>query len=209
MLRHVYRKILRLHEAEQRDSFLHKLDLSLYDLAKVFRLIRQVNGQLSVTTNRLVYQGSVHQGDAIPDAWDNYFGALATPSSSASDQVIENKYQSIKNAVCADDPPTLSEDEVEVAISSLKRNKVAGVDNIDSEHILYGGSLLVRHLSWLFNAILASSYVPKAFKLGQVIPIPKGRIFYKDLSKFLRNLYTCRASCTGFSSITESTSGRF
>ena len=60
-----FRKILRLHEAEQRDSFLLKLDLSLYDLAKVFCLIRKVNGQLSVTTNTLVYQGSVHQGDAI------------------------------------------------------------------------------------------------------------------------------------------------
>ena len=106
--------------------------------------------------------------------------ALAAPSSSASDQVIENNYQSIKNAVSADDPLTFSEDEVEVAISSIKRNKAAGVDNINSEHILYGGSLLVSHLSWLFDAILASSYVPKAFKVGLIIPIPKGR--NKDLS---------------------------
>ena len=42
-------------------------------------------------------------------AWTVYFGALATPYSSVTDQALENEYQSIKKAVIAGDPLTFSD----------------------------------------------------------------------------------------------------
>ena len=47
-------------------------------------------------------------------------------------------------------------------------------------HLTYGGELLKLHLTALFNAIVSEAYIPKAFQLGMVIPIPKGH--NKDLS---------------------------
>ena len=70
-------------------------------------------------------------------------------------------------------------DEVSECISSLKQHKAAGPDAIEPEYLIYGGETQKVHLAALFNAIVAEEYIPEAFQLGMVIPIPKG---YKDLS---------------------------
>ena len=60
-------------------------------------------------------------------------------------------------------------------LATVKRNKAAGSDGVDPEHIIFGGQALVSHLARLFNAMIVSSHIPAVFKLGVVIPIPKGR----------------------------------
>ena len=53
---------------------------------------------------------------------------------------------------------------------------------IEPEHLVFGGRLLVQHLTCLFNAIVLSGHIPPAFQQGHVIPIPKGHT--KDLSNY-------------------------
>ena len=62
-------------------------------------------------------------------------------------------------------------------------NKAAGSDELDSQHLIYGGELLLEHLTLLFNAIMEATHIPPAFLHGLVILIlliPKGH--NKDLS---------------------------
>ena len=49
---------------------------------------------------------------------------------------------------------TFTLEEVSEAVKSLKCNKAAGPDQLDPEHLIYGGELLLEHLTLLFNAIV-------------------------------------------------------
>ena len=139
----------------------------------------KANGQLTESTNRLVHQGTVYECNTIPDTWADCYGTLATPAAITPDTAIEKEYQSIKDSIVCDQL-AFSTVEVAAAISTLKRNKAAGTDNIDPEYILYGGTLLTEHLTCLFNSMLVLSYTPESFRVGLVIPTPKGR--NKDLT---------------------------
>ena len=57
---------------------------------------------------------------------------------------------------------------------SLKCGKAPGWDRITPEHVKYGGDLLMRCLTSLFNIIIVTEVVPTHFKKGVIIPIPKG-----------------------------------
>ena len=65
-------------------------------------------------------------------------------------------------------------------VESLPMHKAAGPDEIDPEHLIYGGKLLVKHLSIILNAIVATGHIPPSFTHCLVLPIPKGH--NKDLS---------------------------
>jgi len=69
---------------------------------------------------------------------------------------------------------------VKEALQSLKPNKAAGPDEIDPEHLLYGGEALISHLTSLFNATVSSGHIPAVFQSGLLLPIPK--INKRDLS---------------------------
>ena len=179
-----FRAKLRAHQREQRDEFLCNLDVNSHSSSKLFRLLRQHNGTNSEPTATLNFRG-LHTGNSLNKAWADYFSELATPTdhsdSSFADfhQTIHEKYEQLLQ-----DPPaevvSFSLEEVSECIDSLKVNKAAGPDDMEPEHLIYGGETLRVHLTAVFNAMVVERYVPEVFKLGMVIPIPKGH--NKDLS---------------------------
>ena len=83
---------------------------------------------------------------------------------------------------------TFTLEEVSEAVKSLKCNKAAGPDELDPEHLIYGGDLLLEHLTLLFNAIMEATYIPSSFLHGLVVPIPtihnyQGITILSNLSK--------------------------
>ena len=46
---------------------------------------------------------------------------------------------------------------------ALKCSKAAGRDELDPEHLIYGGELLLEHLTLLFNAIMDATHTPSSF----------------------------------------------
>jgi hypothetical protein len=66
-------------------------------------------------------------------------------------------------------------DEVGKLCTSLKCHKAAGWDLISPEHITFGGSRLFQVLTALMNAMLHREKLPRQFKKGIIIPIPKGK----------------------------------
>ena len=66
-------------------------------------------------------------------------------------------------------------------LNSLKRNKAAGPDELDLEHLHFGGQQLVKVLTLLFNSsMVLAGHIPLSFRHGLVIPITKGH--NKDLA---------------------------
>ena len=74
-----------------------------------------------------------------------------------------------------------SSDEITTAVSRLKRKKAADLENLSlaadlenlsAEHIIFGASSWTPVLVLLLNAIL-TSHIPKSFKEGMIIPVPK------------------------------------
>ena len=64
-------------------------------------------------------------------------------------------------------------EEVDNAISELKRGKAAGIDGLTAEHLQACHPILVSLLVKLFNTMLIAEYVPDAFGVGLSIPLPK------------------------------------
>ena len=64
--------------------------------------------------------------------------------------------------------------ELTVAIKSLKLNKAPGWDNVTAEDIIHGGEKLWKYLLRLYNSMSATEYIPKHFRTGLLVPIPKG-----------------------------------
>ena len=65
--------------------------------------------------------------------------------------------------------------EVERAIKCLKRNKAAGPDKIEAEHLKYGGRSLAIHLSVAMTGCLRHSCVPHQFLRSYIVPIVKDK----------------------------------
>jgi hypothetical protein len=70
---------------------------------------------------------------------------------------------------------SVSVELVDKCIKNMKLKKAAGLDNIESEHLLYAHPLLVLLLKLLFNSILHFGYVPDNFGCGVMIPVIKDR----------------------------------
>ncbi len=58
-------------------------------------------------------------------------------------------------------------------VKDLPSGKVSGYDGIDTEHIKYGGKMMVTIITKLFNRAIEQAIFPKVFKFGLLIPIPK------------------------------------
>ena len=117
------------------------------------------------------------------EAWAKCFQKLASPSDHGYDcsfaQVIEEQYKDL----CIqplNEFTKFIEEEMREVILSLKLNKSASPDGIESEHLRYGGETLILLLICIFSAIILSGYIPQSLCHGLVIPIPKG--VNKDLS---------------------------
>ena len=69
--------------------------------------------------------------------------------------------------------PQVTVCDVEKCIENLKRNKAPYLDKVIGEHLLYGGSHIVVHLTLLFNSMLRHCVVPSDFCQGMVLPLLK------------------------------------
>lgn len=65
--------------------------------------------------------------------------------------------------------PEILTSEVEQIIQTLKNEKVAGDDVICNEQIKYGGNLLVKKLTILYNDILNSQHILEDWKKSDII----------------------------------------
>ncbi len=75
----------------------------------------------------------------------------------------------------------VTESEICKLIKGLSAAKARGYDGIDTEHIKFGGPMMVTVITKIFNRAITTAIFPEVFKFGLLIPIPKpGRKDYTD-----------------------------
>ncbi len=122
---------------------------------------------------------------ALCDTWGEYFKDLYTPQDQPGKfdddfkEHVTHRLQQMETESHGCDSGTVLKEvfsvhEIARICDKLKKGKAAGWDGVYPEHIIFGGPTLRRALTAIFNNIVAGEYVPKAFRKGIVIPIPKG-----------------------------------
>ena len=174
----------RLHAKEQREEFFANLDLNTSNPSKLFRTIQKHNGLTPEPTRILHHQGMTYTNEHVLEGWEKYFAALsANDDVGEFDDNFKAEIHQEFTQLLAHPPENeviFTEEEVAEVVESLPMHKAAGPDEIDTEHLIYGGKLLVKHLTIILNAIVATGHIPPSFTHGLVLPIPKGH--NKDLS---------------------------
>ena len=149
-----FRACLRARQREENEEFLQALDLDCRDSSKLFRQLRRARGQVCDPTTHLKVGSCTYQGDDLPSAWASYFESLAPPCNHDYDesfrQLINAEYESLLDLPLDDFTP-FTEEEVDKAIRTLRLDKAAGPDGIEPEHLVFGGRLLVQHLTHLHD----------------------------------------------------------
>ena len=88
-------------------------------------------------------------------------------------QPTEESVPVITGSPAAPQLPPLTNDELSYAISSLKKNKAPGHDGITAEHIHLFRSSIEKHLYNIIESCLRLAYFPTAWKVADVLIIPK------------------------------------
>ena len=174
-----FRKTLRAWKHEQDFLFYSNMDLN-HNSDKLFRLLRNKSGTQPNLTNHIHVDKQIFSGNRILKGWANHFESLGQPSSHNYDELFLhsiNEELDNMSSQSHSQPNTilnnLSEDEVYKAIQSLKLGTAPGPDQIQPEHIFYGGATLVTHMTALFNQMVEQEHIPQIFQHGLIIPIPK------------------------------------
>ena len=132
---------------------------------------------------KLVDGNIVTDSQDICNAWKEYFSKLYTPVDKpefdnefkvyvecALKKMEIESYDMAENLL----GDFITESEMNLIVNSLKNNKAPGWDTISAEHVKYGGPRLRMCLRYLFGVLVKYEYIPNHFKLGIIIPIPKG-----------------------------------
>ena len=119
-------------------------------------------------------EGSNSNGD-IAQTFKDFFSRTCIPNNAAVHQAHKEEFlrDFSKYNIYEDTDNMFSLEDIEQALSRLKKGKASGIDNISAEHLLYAHPCLVVSLKILFNLMLAHGFVPDDFGSGLLIPILK------------------------------------
>jgi len=67
-------------------------------------------------------------------------------------------------------------EEIQAAMKRLKPAKAGGIDNLQAEHLLYGGPLLPVWLRQVFNAFISFECIPSDILTAIIQPVYKGKV---------------------------------
>ena len=117
----------------------------------------------------------------ILNAWENHFKEISSRSTEyhsplllkAKQQMTHLLYNSRGNEDFVLDTPFTTE-EIDHVLHNLKRGKAPGHDQVQPEHLKYGGTALSIWIKQVANAIIELESIPRSLKLGIVTLLYKG-----------------------------------
>ena len=107
--------------------------------------------------------------ETIANGYADFFKSMHSPSNLPNN--IDTKFPSYDLNNC--DINNITENEVLIAIKSLKPKAAIGVDGIPGYFFKAYGGLLAKPLTMLFNLSLREKVFPNKFKIGRITPIHK------------------------------------
>ena len=132
---------------------------------------------LTLVRNNKINVDGLSSDDEVAAEFAKYFEGIC--SVKESDYVINSRNTFLnlftKNEVFSICEPKyqVSIEMVEEVILAAKSGKAAGIDGLMAEHLKFAHPILCSSLKKLFNLLLDTGFVPDAFGLGLVFPIPK------------------------------------
>ena len=112
----------------------------------------------------------------ISEAFGNYFCDVCKPNSEATNSRLHKKFDQKFNNYMGDElkkDDFFSVEIISKIICQLKIGKAAGLDKIETEHLLYCHPLVHVYITYLCNLMLLSGHVPSEFGIGVIFPIQK------------------------------------
>ena len=113
--------------------------------------------------------------NGIQEVWKNYFTGLL--NSENPNEIPE---------VCEVEGPVthVTEEEVAKALKAMKPNKAPGPSGITSDVLKATGNTGIRHMTLVFQNIMASEVCPEKWKSSTTLPFFKGKGDPLDCSKY-------------------------
>ena len=118
----------------------------------------------------------------ITDEFANFFKTSFASNSVEKDKEIDNafylKFEKYKQDYNMSKESFVNQFHVDTVmiediIQKLKHGKAYGADELMAEHLQFAHPIVCVVLNKLFNLMLSAKYVPDAFGVGIIIPIPK------------------------------------
>jgi len=112
----------------------------------------------------------------IADHFISHFSKACSNNLAVGAARLKMKYEQMRASYCGQ---SISEsfcfdaELVENVITSMKRDKAAGLDGITAEHLQYSHDILSVVWSKLFNMMISISYVPASFGQSYTVPLLK------------------------------------
>ena len=157
-----YKKLVREKKGNYRSKVICVLENSLKTPDLFWKQIREISGNKRKHNN------------IGNDAWYQHFKSVFNPNLDTTDNCI---FESSKSYVNTEDEDELvseiTDDEIILSISKLKKGRSAGADGIVGEMLKAGAHYLVPYLQKLFNKIFISGTFPTSWTRSTIVPIYK------------------------------------
>jgi len=114
--------------------------------------------------------------EEIANRFAEHFADVCRPNSNDKDNEFKDNYfKALDETLLSSGAQNyvFNVDDVDKAVSELKRGKAASLDGLTAEHIQACHPIIISILVKLFNMMLLFEYVPDAFGNGLSIPLPK------------------------------------
>ena len=111
----------------------------------------------------------------IAQVFKDYFSKTCVPNNTDLHSVHKDEFfkKFEKYPIFNESNHLFTTEDIEVALSKLKRGKAVGLDDLSVEHLIYAHPCLIISIKILFNLMLLSGFVPEEFGTGLMIPILK------------------------------------
>ena len=152
-------------------------DIKKKNSADFWKRIKFGLGCSTVTPTRI---GEATSEDAVMELWRDHFGKIINSEPCASvdrERLLfeENLRKRVGDLRLPWWVVEIHPSEVEKSFKNLKLKKSSGVDEIEAEHLSFGGFELSIHMSIAFTAFLRHSFVPSQWLQSFIVPIIKDR----------------------------------
>ncbi|KAK3106167.1 hypothetical protein FSP39_014105 [Pinctada imbricata] len=126
--------------------------------------------------------------EEVAGAFAHYFKKICDVDKNQSESYDENhrnyidqEYENIKQKIREEQfdysmvpGGEISSTEIQNCIRNLKYRKAPGVDELQAEHVKYGGTEVEIYLCILFNRIIRESIIPRTWRESLIVPLYKG-----------------------------------
>jgi Reverse transcriptase (RNA-dependent DNA polymerase)/Endonuclease/Exonuclease/phosphatase family len=141
------------------------------DSKTLYKITKEISGKVAQRIPiRDAMGNTLRTHDEQATRWKEHFDKILN---CPEPETMHDFAQDQRSPTLEVDVGDITEKEVEEAVKRLKNGKSAGIDNIQPELLKSGGREMIKTLAHLCNIIWRTGEVPRDWRDGIIIPIPK------------------------------------